>query len=218
MISLEQVRQLDIRVKKAVTTVKSLSTENSVLKQQVKELEARLGELSKEATTRKADEEQLEVSLQSVLDVLEEVDSETSGIEPEPPANNDIIETVAEPDPDEEEVFFSPENSKTEINDKKNQTPEPPESEEPDSETTVPEVPIVPEPVTEEIADETEIEESEAELPTDDAPADSEKTDAETVPEKPAAGEEVSPEEPPEIINLDSEKEDEGFQSEFDIF
>jgi len=184
VISLEQVRQLDIRVKKAVTAVKALSTENSVLKQQVKDLEARLDELSREATTRKADEEQLEVSLQSVLDVLEEVDSETSGIEPEPPADNDIIETVVETEPDEEEVFFSPEDSEAEIKNEENKNPEPPAVEESDSETTVPEEPAESDPVPEDTADD----------------------------------EEALSEDPPETINLDSEKEDEGLQSEFDIF
>ena len=88
MISLEQVRQLDIRVKKAVTAVKTLSAENSALKLQIAELEARLDELRKEASDRKADEQELEVSLQGVLDVLDEVNSETSEMEPEPPADN----------------------------------------------------------------------------------------------------------------------------------
>lgn len=71
MISLEQVRQLDIRVKKAVAALKTLSAENAALKQ-------RIGELQNEEAARAADEEQLEVSLQGVLDVLDEVDEETS--------------------------------------------------------------------------------------------------------------------------------------------
>ena len=71
MISLEQVRQLDIRVKKAVAAVKTLSAENAALKQ-------RIGELQNEEAARAADEQQLEVSLQGVLDVLDEVDEETS--------------------------------------------------------------------------------------------------------------------------------------------
>lgn len=71
MISLEQVRHLDIRVKKAVAALKTLSAENAALKQ-------RIGELQNEEAARAADEEQLEVSLQGVLDVLDEVDEETS--------------------------------------------------------------------------------------------------------------------------------------------
>ncbi len=184
MISLEQVRQLDIRVKKAVAAVKALSTENSVLKQQVQDLEARLDELSKEATTRIADEEQLEVSLQSVLDTLDEVDSETSGIEPEPPADNSIIETAAEPETDEEEVFFSPEETEAEVKDEEIQNTEPPAGDETDSETTVTDVPAESDPVSKEAV----------------------------------SGDAALSEDPPETINLDSEKEDEGFQSEFDIF
>jgi FtsZ-binding cell division protein ZapB len=94
MISLEQVRQLDIRVKKAVSAVKVLSAENSALKQQIAELEARLAELRREASDRQANEQQIEVGLQGVLDVLDEVDGETADVEPEPPAENYIIETV----------------------------------------------------------------------------------------------------------------------------
>ena len=73
MISLEQVQQLDIRVKKAVAAVKTLSAENSALKQ-------RIAELQNEEAARAADEQQLEVSLQGVLDVLDEVDEETSEV------------------------------------------------------------------------------------------------------------------------------------------
>ena len=113
MISLEQIRQLDIRVKKAVSAVKSLSAENSALKQQIAGLEAQLIELNKEASERKADEVQLEVSLQSVLDVLDEVDKETSEIEPEPPEDNYVIETV--PESEEPEINFSPNNSGDEV-------------------------------------------------------------------------------------------------------
>ena len=88
MISLEQVRQLDIRVKKAVTAVKKLSSENAALEQQVTELETHLDELRKEASDRKADEEQLEMSFQGVLDVLDEVNGETS--------DSNVVETVPE--------------------------------------------------------------------------------------------------------------------------
>ncbi|MDT8297126.1 MAG: cell division protein ZapB, partial [Spirochaetaceae bacterium] len=94
MISLEQVRQLDIRVKKAVSAVKALSAENSALKQQISELEARLAELLREASDRQANEQEIEVGLQGVLDVLDEVDGETANVEPEPPAENYVIETV----------------------------------------------------------------------------------------------------------------------------
>ena len=88
MISLEQVRQLDIRVKKAVAAVKKLSSENAVLKQPVTVLESQVDELRKEASDRKADEEQLEMSFQGVLDVLDEVNGETS--------DSNVVETVPE--------------------------------------------------------------------------------------------------------------------------
>ncbi|MCK5248423.1 MAG: cell division protein ZapB [Spirochaetaceae bacterium] len=116
MISLEQVRQLDIRVKKAVTAVKKLSSENTALKQQVTELETHLDELRKEAFDRKADEEQLEMSFQGVLDVLDEVNGETSELEPEPPADQNVVETMPEAekspleeDDNENDILFSAE-------------------------------------------------------------------------------------------------------------
>ena len=95
MISLEQVRQLDIRVKKTVTAVKNLSGKNNALKKRNTKLEHQLEELNKEASTRKASEQELEVSLQGVLDVLDEVDRETSNIEPEAPEENYVIDTVS---------------------------------------------------------------------------------------------------------------------------
>ena len=213
MISLEQVKQLDLRVKKAVNAIKVLSTENSVLKQQVKELEARLGALSKEATERRADEEQLEVSLQSVLDTLDEVDGETSEIEPEieaeSPAAGNVIETV----PEEEEnsdIPFTPGPGEVEVEDEV--------------------ISSVSEDSSGKTAEDTGVEASSepaAESQTEDIP------DEETVAEESAASTEeaaipVSEPEPepgteednntPETINLDAEKDDEGFQSEFDIF
>ena len=69
--------------------IKALSAENAVLKQQVGELEAALEELKQEASSRKADEQQLEKSLQGVLDVLDGMDDE----EPETAFKATIVET-----------------------------------------------------------------------------------------------------------------------------
>ncbi len=113
MISLEQVRQLDIRVKKAVTAVKNLSAENSALKSEIEELKSKLEELSSEAAGRLAEEQKLEVSLQGVLDALDEVDGETLDVEPEPPADNYVIETVSLDD-DSGEIEESIEDDLTE--------------------------------------------------------------------------------------------------------
>lgn len=79
MISLEQVRQLDTRVKKAVTAVRSLTLENADLKRQITELEIQLDALRREASDRKADEKQLEVSFQGLIDVLDGMDEGPSG-------------------------------------------------------------------------------------------------------------------------------------------
>lgn len=79
MISLEQIQQLDVRVRKAVTALKALSAENAELKQKLAEMESRIETLNQEAGHRMADEERLEISLQGVLDVLDQVDDEMGG-------------------------------------------------------------------------------------------------------------------------------------------
>ena len=111
MISLEQVRQLDIRVKKAVSTVKTLTAENTELKQKITDLEAQISELTDEAEGRRASEQELEVSLQGVLDVLDEVDDETADIEPEAPTENYTIATVALTDESDGTESLEPEGS-----------------------------------------------------------------------------------------------------------
>jgi len=73
VISLEQVQQLDMRVKKAVSTIKTLNLENADLKKRIAEMEIQLDDIQKEVSNRKADEEQLEEGLQGVLNILNEV-------------------------------------------------------------------------------------------------------------------------------------------------
>jgi hypothetical protein len=195
VISLEQVRQLDIRVKKAVTAVKSFSAENSALKQQISELEARLDELRREASDRKADEEQLEVSLQGVLDVLDEVTGETSEVEPEPElgADDEVVETE-EP---EQDIVFAPDNSE-------------------DDESTVPDISKI---ETVESESESEdnaepmIDDTESDIPEaaalQTAELEEETTESETKTE--VESEEIS-------LESDDSDDTDQFQSEFDIF
>jgi hypothetical protein len=70
---------LDTRVKKAVTAVRSLTLENTDLKRQITELETQLDALHREASDRKADEQQLEVSFQGLIDVLDGMDEGPAG-------------------------------------------------------------------------------------------------------------------------------------------
>ncbi len=201
MISLEQVRQLDIRVKKAVTAVKSFSAENSVLKQQIVELEARLDELRREASDRKADEEQLEVSLQGVLDVLDEVNGETSEVEPEPPADNYVIETVPEPElsaddevveteEPEQDIVFAPDNSE-------------------DDESTVPDISKIESVEVESVSED----DTESDIPEAAAlqTAELEEETAESETKTETESEEI-------ILDSDDSDDTDQFQSEFDIF
>ncbi|PIE04715.1 MAG: hypothetical protein CSA76_02740 [Spirochaetales bacterium] len=101
MISLEQVRQLDIRVKKAVSALQTANAENASLKQRLAVLEAEIQELTKEAGNRKAEEERLEISLQGVLDVLDQVDDESASSSYISEETEEEAEEDSRPDPDE---------------------------------------------------------------------------------------------------------------------
>jgi len=238
VISLEQVRQLDIRVKKAVTAVKTLSTENTALKQQIADLEAQVDELRLEASTRQADEQQLEVSLQGVLDVLDEVDDETAEIGPddvaqaaavgvestiesdqsaEPSAwETDAVETAGEAEAESE-----PGEAAVETAELDSPTDEPAidiPADEPDS--TDSEGPEEPEAATD---DESVVAPEGGEDSEIDVPIERPFGPQEPVPEADSgASEAETPAEEDESIDLDAEQndkdDDDRFQSEFDIF
>lgn len=100
MISLDQVRQLETRIKKIVDFVKALSAENETNKRRVEELEADLDKLRSEAMKHQADEEKLEASFQGVINILDEVEETTAGFESpvsdEEDTANDLPEPVLE--------------------------------------------------------------------------------------------------------------------------
>lgn len=75
MISLAQVRDLELRVGKMVDALRVQSAENASLRQRVSELEAELDELGNEISTQKADEEQIEAGLRGVFDMLDRIDA-----------------------------------------------------------------------------------------------------------------------------------------------
>ena len=214
MISLEQVRQLDIRVKKAVTAVKGLSAENADLKRRIAELEARLDELTREASDRQADEQRLEVSLQGVLDVLDEVDDETA---------------AAVSGPEDAEEAFPVNGGSDELGDEPGEEPED-------------DVPEDGSEVEEADTEETPVESGEEPVaPDTDEPVPAEMGGGESGPAaeadgtesgaEPAFGEAEAPQieetadldgDPTEEVELGGDSDEEGdedrFQSEFDIF
>jgi FtsZ-binding cell division protein ZapB len=98
VVSLEQIKQLDIRVKKAVTLIKDLTSENQKLKDRISSLETELQELKTEKDSLKAEEERLQVSLQGVLDTLDQVEDETAAVIPETVADNTLISPEIEPE------------------------------------------------------------------------------------------------------------------------
>ena len=78
MINLEQVRQLEDRIKKAIALIKTLRLENEEFKQRTDALEAERDKLRDEAEARQVEEKKLEAGLQDCLDILDEVDETTS--------------------------------------------------------------------------------------------------------------------------------------------
>lgn len=226
MISLEQVRQLDIRVKKAVAAVKNLSMENAQLKARIAGLEGQLENLSNEASSRKADEQELEVSLQGVLDVLDEVDSETSGLDPEPPEDNYVIETVSlddesgiedqiveePPVPGEDSISFE----KTVIEEAEIAVDE--ESPSDETERAIDQSPTAADTISEEVPGVGQV--VEFTQPADDETVDESETD--DTEEKKDAPDESAVEPKAEEVDLSTEDEsvvvEDDFQSEFDIF
>ncbi len=97
MISLDQVRQLETRIKKIVDFVKALNAENETNKRRVEELEADLDKLRSEAMKHQADEEKLEVSFQGVINILDEVEETTAGLESPVSDKKDIANDLPEP-------------------------------------------------------------------------------------------------------------------------
>jgi len=104
VISLAQVRKLELRVGKVVDALRVQSAENASLRQRVNELEARLDELGSEISSRRADEEEIEAGLQGVFDILDRVDA-SNGASGEAQSGND-----ANPNADETESESFSEN------------------------------------------------------------------------------------------------------------
>jgi len=99
VISLSQVKELELRVGKVVDGLKAQKAENASLKERVAELEAQLEELGNEISNRVAEEAEIEAGIQGILDMLNRVDApnETNGSE-ETQAEDNPEPTVDETD------------------------------------------------------------------------------------------------------------------------
>jgi len=75
MISLVQVKELELRVGKIVNALRVQNAENANLRQRVIELESRLKELEHEISNQRADEDEIEAGLQGVFDILNRIDA-----------------------------------------------------------------------------------------------------------------------------------------------
>jgi len=111
MITLEQVRQLETRVKRAVELIDTLRGENKVLKERLEKSERRLRELETLVDGFRNDQDQIEQGIRDILaqlnaleDDINEEQPETSSPIPEP--STEAVEPVSE---DREEAPVSEE-------------------------------------------------------------------------------------------------------------
>ncbi len=81
MISLEQVKQLETRVHSAVARIRSLTAENTTLKENLSSYERRIDELEKLVSAFKSEQQEIEagiIAALSQLDGLEDAVAETN--------------------------------------------------------------------------------------------------------------------------------------------
>ena len=81
MISLEQVKQLETRVHSAVARIRSLTAENTTLKENLSSYERRIDELEKLVSAFKSEQHEIEagiIAALSQLDGLEDAVAETN--------------------------------------------------------------------------------------------------------------------------------------------
>jgi len=81
MISLEQVKQLETRVHSAVARIRSLTAENTTLKESLSSYERRIDELEKLVSAFKSEQQEIEagiIAALSQLDGLEDTVAETN--------------------------------------------------------------------------------------------------------------------------------------------
>ncbi|MBU8913268.1 MAG: cell division protein ZapB [Spirochaetales bacterium] len=116
MISLEQVKQLETRVHSAVARIRSLTTENTTLKENLSSYELRIDELEKLVSAFKSEQQEIEagiIAALSQLDGLEDTVADTGADlpqeqPPEQPAEQS--ETPADPPAAPPEIEDAPEN------------------------------------------------------------------------------------------------------------
>ena len=100
MITLEQVRQLEARVKRAVDLIDRLRGENTVLKERLEKNEHRLRELEDLVEGFRTDQDQIE---EGIRDILNQLNSLEDGIHGEgaQPANDKVPPAQETPTPRE---------------------------------------------------------------------------------------------------------------------
>ncbi len=95
MISLEQIKTLDEKVKQAVSVIDDLRGENSRLKQKLNSYQSRIEELERLIDDFKRDQGAIE---QGILDAIDQLDK-LEHAPPSPEASRPV-ETAPEPEPD----------------------------------------------------------------------------------------------------------------------
>lgn len=94
MITLEQVRQLESRVKRAVELIDKLRGENTFLKDRLEKSERRLKELETLVDGFRNDQDQIEKGIKDILDQLNALEDD---IHPEQPQTSSMPEPRSNP-------------------------------------------------------------------------------------------------------------------------
>lgn len=101
MISLEQVKQLETRVHSAVARIRSLTAENTTLKENLSSYERRIDELEKLVSAFKSEQQEIEagiIAALSQLDGLEDTVAETDADLPQEQPQEQPPEELPEQD------------------------------------------------------------------------------------------------------------------------
>ncbi len=101
MITLEQVRQLETRVKRAVELIDTLRGENKALKERLEKSERRLRELETLVNGFRDDQDQIEQGIRDILAQLNALEDDINEEQPEtsspvPESSTEAVERVSE--------------------------------------------------------------------------------------------------------------------------
>lgn len=98
MITLDQIKKLDARVKAAIERISALKEENAQLKARLSEYEKRIEELEVHVNRFKKDQGEIEAGIINVLAKLDSLEDEITEADSSRPPTRDQVESPEEND------------------------------------------------------------------------------------------------------------------------